>query len=109
MSSNNVDDIHAHNMLRTGNGRQGLQTTREELRQITQHDAISKWNSESWWWMESPKFEKRYYLIALREKVALVMTPTHAGSVKSTIIYWASTTGCTLSEVTFNMQFYVLI
>ena len=108
MSSNNVDDIHAHNMLRTGNGRQGLQTTREESRQIAQHDAISNWNSESWWWMESPKFEKRY-LIALRENVALIMTPTHAGSIRSTMIYWASTTDCTFSEVTFNMQSYVLI
>ena len=43
---------------------------------ITQHDAISKWTSKSWWWMESTKFEKRY-LIALREKFCLMMTPTH--------------------------------
>jgi len=49
---------------------------RSKSRQIAQHDAISKWTSRSWWWMESPKFEKRY-LIALGEKVSLVMTPTH--------------------------------
>ena len=49
---------------------------RSQSRQIAQHDALSRWKSKSWWWMESPKFEKRY-LIALGEKVSLVMTPTH--------------------------------
>jgi len=49
---------------------------RSKSRQIAQHDALSKWTSKSWWWMESPKFDKRY-LIALGEKVSLVMTPTH--------------------------------
>jgi len=48
---------------------------RSKSRQIAQHDAVSKWTSKSWWWMESPKFDKRY-LIALGEKVSLVMTPT---------------------------------
>lgn len=50
--------------------------SRSKSRQIAQHDALSKWTSRSWWWMESPKFEKRY-LIALGERVSLVMTPTH--------------------------------
>ncbi|KAL7523631.1 hypothetical protein ACHAXR_001036, partial [Thalassiosira sp. AJA248-18] len=49
---------------------------RSTSRQIAQHDVMAKWTSKSWWWMESPKFEKRY-LIALGEKVSLVMTPTH--------------------------------
>ena len=49
---------------------------RSRSRQIAHHDAVSKWTSKSWWWMESPKFEKRY-LIALGEKVSLVMIPNH--------------------------------
>ncbi|KAL9181872.1 hypothetical protein ACHAXT_012215 [Thalassiosira profunda] len=49
---------------------------RSQSRQIAKHDAISKWTAKSWWWMESPKFDKRY-LIALGEKTSLVLTPTH--------------------------------
>jgi len=50
--------------------------SRSKSKQIAQHDAISKWTSKSWWWMESSNFNKQY-LIALGEKISLVMTPTH--------------------------------
>ncbi|KAL3770031.1 hypothetical protein ACHAWU_005858 [Discostella pseudostelligera] len=49
---------------------------RSKSRQIAHHDALSKWTAKSWWWMESPSFDKKY-LIALGEKVSLVMTPSH--------------------------------
>ena len=49
---------------------------REKSRQLAQHDVLNKFTSKSWWWMESSKFEKRY-LIALGEKVSLVMVPSH--------------------------------
>ncbi|KAL7552904.1 hypothetical protein ACHAWF_016156 [Thalassiosira exigua] len=49
---------------------------RDRSRQIAQHDAVAKWTAKSWWWMESPKFEKRY-LIALGERTSLVMTAAH--------------------------------
>ena len=49
---------------------------RSKSRQISQHDALSKWTAKSWWWMESPSFDKKY-LIALGERVSLVMTPSH--------------------------------
>ena len=50
--------------------------SRSKSKQIAQHDAISKWTSKSWWWMESSNFNKQY-LLALGEKISLVMTPTH--------------------------------
>jgi len=49
---------------------------KSKSKQIAQHDAISKWTAKSWWWMESSNFNKQY-LIALGEKISLVMTPTH--------------------------------
>ena len=49
---------------------------RSKSKQIAQHDAIGKWTSKSWWWMESSNFNKQY-LIALGEKVSLVMTPSN--------------------------------
>ncbi|KAL7491046.1 hypothetical protein ACHAWT_000536 [Skeletonema menzelii] len=49
---------------------------KQKSQQIAQHDALAKWKSKSWWWLESPSFNKQY-LIALGDKVSLVMTPTH--------------------------------
>mmetsp|Transcript_19789 Transcript_19789/g.42552 ORF Transcript_19789/g.42552 Transcript_19789/m.42552 type:complete len:524 (-) Transcript_19789:59-1630(-) len=49
---------------------------REKSKQIARHDALGKWTAKSWWWMESPSFEKRY-LISLGEKVSMVMVPSH--------------------------------
>ena len=50
--------------------------SRSASRQVSRHDALSRWTARSWWWMESPSFERRY-LIALGERVSLVMTPSH--------------------------------
>ena len=50
--------------------------SRSASRQVARHDALSRWTARSWWWMESPSFERRY-LIALGERVSLVMTPSH--------------------------------
>ena len=49
---------------------------KQKSQQIAQHDSLAKWTSKSWWWMESPSFNKQY-LIALGDKVSLVMCPTH--------------------------------
>jgi hypothetical protein len=49
---------------------------RSTSRQIVHHDAITNWTARSTWWMESPNFDKRY-LLALGEKISLVMTPSH--------------------------------
>ena len=49
---------------------------RQKSQEIAKHDALARWKSKSWWWMESPSFNKQY-LIALGDKVSLVMCPTH--------------------------------
>jgi len=49
---------------------------KQKSKEIAQHDALAKWKSKSWWWLESPSFNKQY-LIALGDKVSLVMVPTH--------------------------------
>jgi hypothetical protein len=49
---------------------------KQKSQQIAQHDALAKFTSKSWWWLESPSFNKQY-LIALGDKVSLVMCPTH--------------------------------
>lgn len=49
---------------------------RSTSRQIAHHDAITKWTARSSWWMESPSFDKRY-LLALGDKISMVMTPSH--------------------------------
>lgn len=49
---------------------------RSTSRQISHHDAVTKWTARSSWWMESPSFDKQY-LLALGEKISLVMTPSH--------------------------------
>lgn len=49
---------------------------KQKSQQIAQHDALARWTSKSWWWMESPTFNKQY-LIALGDKCSLVMCPTH--------------------------------
>lgn len=49
---------------------------KQKSQEIARHDALAKWTSKSWWWMESPKFNKQY-LIALGDHTSLVMCPTH--------------------------------
>lgn len=49
---------------------------KQQSKEIAQHDALAKWKSKSWWWLESPSFKKQY-LIALGDRVSLVMVPTH--------------------------------
>mmetsp|Transcript_30551 Transcript_30551/g.61295 ORF Transcript_30551/g.61295 Transcript_30551/m.61295 type:complete len:531 (+) Transcript_30551:100-1692(+) len=49
---------------------------KQKSQEIAQHDALAKWKSKSWWWLESPSFNKQY-LIALGDRVSLVMCPTH--------------------------------
>ena len=66
------------NPYRTNNDQlaPGVLVARSKSQQIAQHDAIPKWTAKSWWWMDLPKFDKRY-LIALGERVSLAMTPVH--------------------------------
>ncbi|KAL7518444.1 hypothetical protein ACHAWX_003267, partial [Stephanocyclus meneghinianus] len=51
-----------------------LQYAKETSRAIAQHSAFEQWKSKSWWWMESPSFDKRH-LIALGDKVTLLLVP----------------------------------
>ena len=66
--------------LYTSNGDDKLSpaklAARSQSKQIAHHDAITKITNKSWYWLESSKFDKRY-LIALGDKVSLVMTPSH--------------------------------
>lgn len=52
-----------------------LQEAKSKSRQLAQHSAFDKWKSKSWWWCESPSFDKKY-LIALGDKVSLVLVPS---------------------------------
>ena len=51
-----------------------LQEAKEKSRSLAQHSAFDKWKAKSWWWMESPSFDKKH-LIALGDKVSLVLVP----------------------------------
>ena len=78
------NDTALHNLYRSKNDTLSPAelASRSQSRQIAHHDALSKWTAKSWWWMESPSFDKKY-LIALGEKVSLVMTPGHKRLVQS--------------------------
>jgi hypothetical protein len=52
-----------------------LQAAKEMSRSLAQHSVLEKWKAKSWWWMESPSFDKRN-LIALGDKVSLVLVPS---------------------------------
>ncbi|KAL7507283.1 hypothetical protein ACHAXN_006836 [Cyclotella atomus] len=52
-----------------------LQEQKVKSRTLAQHSAFDKWKSKSWWWMESPSFDKKF-LIALGDKVSLVLVPS---------------------------------
>eukprot|EP00804_Cyclotella_cryptica_P024911 CCRYP_011810-RA/>CCRYP_011810-RA protein AED:0.06 eAED:0.06 QI:254/-1/0/1/-1/0/1/0/435 len=51
-----------------------LQHAKETSRALAHQSAFDQWKSKSWWWMESPSFDKRH-LIALGDKVSLVLVP----------------------------------
>ena len=52
-----------------------LVEAKEKSRALAHYSAFEKWKSKSWWWMESPSFDKKY-LIALGDKVSLVLVPS---------------------------------
>jgi hypothetical protein len=52
-----------------------LHEAKEKSRTIAQQSAFDKWKSKSWWWMEAPSFDKKH-LIALGDKVSLVLVPS---------------------------------
>ncbi|KAL7426725.1 hypothetical protein ACHAXM_000558 [Skeletonema potamos] len=58
---------------------------KQKSQQIAQHDALAKFTSKSWWWLDSPSFNKQY-LISLGDKVSLVMCPTHLALNQEAII-----------------------
>lgn len=72
------DATSLHNLYRSNDDKlsPAKLASRSKSRQIAQHDALAKWTAKSWWWMESSSFDKKY-LIALGERVSLVMTPSH--------------------------------
>ncbi len=49
--------------------------SRSASRQVARRDELSTWTVRNWRWMGLP-FERRY-LIALRQRVSLVMNPSH--------------------------------
>lgn len=48
---------------------------KEKSRALAHFSAFEKWKAKSWWWMESPSFDNKY-LIALGDKVSLVLVPS---------------------------------
>ena len=58
-----------------------LLEAKEKSRALAQHSAFDKWKSKSWWWMESPSFDKKY-LIALGDKVSLILCPSRYALVE---------------------------